>query len=140
MNWAGCGRWPSNDGPWRLWGGVAVKASLYEQIYEVVRRIPAGRVATYGQIARLVGKPRAARAVGWAMRATPAGVPWQRVINSRGTISFAARSEGAVIQRALLEAEGIVFDDRDRVDLGVHGWAGLDLAERDQILSLSQGE
>jgi len=114
-----------------------VKTSLYEQIYEVVRRIPAGRVATYGQIARLVGKPRAARAVGWAMRATPAGVPWQRVINSRGTISFAARSEGAIIQRALLEAEGIAFDDQGRVDLGVYGWAGLDLAERDQLLNLS---
>jgi methylated-DNA-protein-cysteine methyltransferase-like protein len=66
-------------------------------------------------------------------------VPWQRVINAQGTISFVSRSQGAAIQRALLEDEGIVFDERGRVDLKVYGWAGLDLAEREQLLGLAPG-
>jgi methylated-DNA-protein-cysteine methyltransferase-like protein len=114
-----------------------MKASFFDQIQEVVRRIPPGKVATYGQIARMLGQPRAARTVGWALRAIPEGsdVPWQRVINSRGTISFSPGSPGADIQQALLEGEGVVFDDRGRVDLRVYGWAGLDLAERQEILN-----
>ncbi len=112
--------------------------SFFEQVYEVVRHIPPGRVATYGQIARLLGMPHAARTVGWALRALPEGydVPWQRVINARGTVSFAAGSPGAEIQRALLEDEGVVFDEQGRVDLDIYGWAGLDLAEQRQILQL----
>jgi methylated-DNA-protein-cysteine methyltransferase-like protein len=114
-------------------------SSFFEQVYEVVRRIPPGRVATYGQIARILGTPRAARTVGWALRALPEGsdVPWQRVINARGTISFVSRSQGAAIQRVLLADEGIVFDEQGRVDLKVYGWAGLDLAERDRLLGLA---
>jgi methylated-DNA-protein-cysteine methyltransferase-like protein len=101
---------------------------LFEQIYEVVRCIPPGKVATYGQIARLLGMSRAARTVGWAMSAVPegSGVPWQRVINSRGTISFRPGSPGAAMQQALLEEEGVVFDEKGRVDLKVYGWEGLD--------------
>jgi methylated-DNA-protein-cysteine methyltransferase-like protein len=108
---------------------------FFEQVYQVVRRIPAGRVATYGQIARLLGMSHAARTVGWALHSIPEGsdVPWQRVINARGTISLGAR--GAPIQRALLEEEGIVFDERGHVDLDTYGWAGLDLAERQQLLA-----
>ncbi len=104
-----------------------------------MRRIPPGKVATYGQIARLLGKPRAARTVGWALHSIPEGsdVPWQRVINARGTISLDARGPGGAIQRVLLEAEGIAFDEQGRVDLQAHGWAGLDLAERDEILNLA---
>ena len=114
-------------------------ASAYEQIYEVVRRIPPGKVATYGQIARLIGRPRAARLVGWAMRATPegSGLAWHRVLNARGAISLEPDSEAAVAQRLRLEEEGVVFDERGRVDLEVYGWAGLDLAERDQIQRFS---
>jgi methylated-DNA-protein-cysteine methyltransferase-like protein len=116
-----------------------VTDSFFAQVYEVVRRIPPGQVATYGQIARLLGKPRAARTVGWALHSLPEGsdVPWQRVINAKGTISLDARGLGGAIQRVLLEAEGIVFDEQGRVDLQAHGWAGLDLAERDQILNLA---
>jgi methylated-DNA-protein-cysteine methyltransferase-like protein len=116
-----------------------VTDSFFAQVYEVVRRIPPGKVATYGQIARLLGKPRAARTVGWALHSLPEGsdVPWQRVINAKGTISLDARGLGGAIQRVLLEAEGIVFDEQGRVDLQAHGWAGLDLAERDQILNLA---
>ena len=101
-----------------------------------MRRIPPGKVATYGQIARLLGKPRAARTVGWALHSLPSGsdVPWQRVINAKGTISLDARGPGGAIQRVLLEAEGLPFDEQGRVDLAAHGWAGLDLAERKQIL------
>jgi methylated-DNA-protein-cysteine methyltransferase-like protein len=110
--------------------------SFFEQVHRVVRCIPPGQVATYGQIARLLGMPHAARTVGWALRATPEGedVPWQRVVNARGTISLGAGSPGAAIQRALLEEEGIVFDEQGRIDLKVYGWQGLDLAERDRLL------
>jgi methylated-DNA-protein-cysteine methyltransferase-like protein len=100
----------------------------FEQIYRLVRCIPAGKVATYGQIARMLGQPQAARTVGWAMGSIPDGsdVPWQRVINSRGTISLPAGSPGATLQRALLEDEGVVFDEKGRVNLKVYGWKGLD--------------
>jgi methylated-DNA-protein-cysteine methyltransferase-like protein len=115
-------------------------ASFFEQVYQVVQRIPEGKVATYGQIARLLGKPRAARTVGWALHSLPSGrdVPWQRVINAKGAISLGARGPGGAIQRVLLEAEGVTFDERGRIDLETHGWAGLDLAERDQILQAAR--
>jgi methylated-DNA-protein-cysteine methyltransferase-like protein len=102
--------------------------SQFEEIYQIVRCIPSGKVATYGQIARMLGQPQAARTVGWAMGAVPEGsdVPWQRVINSRGTISLPPDSPGAILQRALLEAEGVVFDQKGRVNLQVYGWEGLD--------------
>jgi methylated-DNA-protein-cysteine methyltransferase related protein len=103
----------------------------FEQIYKLVRCIPPGKVATYGQIARMLDMPQGARTVGWAMGAVPEGseVPWQRVINSRGAISLPAGSPGAVLQRALLEAEGIVFDGKGRVNLKIYGWEGLDAVQ-----------
>jgi methylated-DNA-protein-cysteine methyltransferase-like protein len=109
---------------------------FFQQVHQVVRLIPPGCVATYGQIACLLGQPRAARTVGWALRSTPedGDVPWQRVLNARGAISFGVRSPGASLQRALLEEEGVVFDDQGRVDLKVYGWAGLDPAELRQLL------
>lgn len=114
--------------------------SFYDQIYETVRRIPRGSVASYGQIARLLGKPRAARAVGWALHNLPEGsdIPWQRVINAQGIISHDAHGPGGAIQRAMLEEEGVFFDERGRVDMEVYGWPGLDLAERAQILNLTR--
>lgn len=112
---------------------------FFEQAYQVVRLIPPGRVATYGQIARLLGAPRGARTVGWALRALPDGsdVPWQRVISVRGTISLGSDRTGAAAQRALLEDEGVVFDENGRVDLQVYGWEGLDPAE---VRHLLEGE
>ncbi|MGD1994072.1 MAG: MGMT family protein [Anaerolineae bacterium] len=96
---------------------------LFQRVYQLVKQIPAGKVATYGQIAWLVGQPRGARTVGWALRALPpgAGVPWHRVVNAQGGISIAAREH----QRALLEAEGVVFDQSGRIDLDLFGWEGL---------------
>ena len=110
--------------------------SFFDQVYRLAQCIPTGQVATYGQIARLLGQPRAARTVGWALRATPEGIdlPWQRVVNARGTVSFRPGSPGAVLQRGLLEDEGVVFDENDRIDLRVYGWAGLDPVEIEQLL------
>ncbi|MFN0006609.1 MAG: MGMT family protein [Planctomycetota bacterium] len=83
----------------------------YERIYSVIEQIPKGRVATYGELARLAGLPRRARLVGYALRVLPDGrdLPWHRVVNSKGEISARAdaRSEGT--QRARLQREGIVF-------------------------------
>jgi methylated-DNA-protein-cysteine methyltransferase-like protein len=113
---------------------------FFDQVYEVVRKIPPGKVATYGQIARLLGQPRGARTVGWALHSMPEGshVPWHRVLNSQGTVSVEVCGPGETSQRELLEQEGVAFDERGRVDLKVYGWAGLDLAERDQLLGLSR--
>lgn len=101
---------------------------LYQRIYALVRQIPPGKVATYGQIARLVGGCTP-RMVGYAMAAVPNGsdVPWQRVINSRGGISPRANPFGELAQRALLEAEGIRFDENGRADLETCAWLGPDL-------------
>jgi methylated-DNA-protein-cysteine methyltransferase related protein len=95
----------------------------HERIYAVVKRIPKGKVATYGQIARMVGRCTA-RMVGYAMAAVPVGsrVPWQRVINAQGMISARSHSDGDVRQRGLLEKEGVKFDARGKIDLIEFGW------------------
>ncbi len=96
---------------------------LYERIYAAVRQIPVGRVATYGQIARLVGGC-SAQMVGFALAALPNGsdVPWQRVINAKGKISPRGIGFGSLIQRTLLEGEGIVFMRDETIDLNAYGW------------------
>ena len=100
----------------------AAPDGLHGRIHRVVSRIPRGRVATYGQVARLAGLRGQARLVGYAMHALPAGtrVPWQRVVNARGEISLPGAS--AVRQRKLLEGEGVRFDQRDRIDLDSFLW------------------
>jgi methylated-DNA-protein-cysteine methyltransferase related protein len=99
---------------------------FYEYVYALVRQVPPGKVVTYGQVAALLGQPRAARAVGYALRFLPAGtdVPWHRVINHRGQISLRTPVESPLIQRLLLEEEGVVFDAAGRVDLPVYRWQG----------------
>ena len=111
-------------------------STFFQQVYEVVRLIPRGKVASYGQIARLLGAPRAARTVGWAMAECPDDVPWQRVVNARGQISLKGPTGGATQQRALLEAEGVEFDEHGQIDLARYGWAGLDLEEWHRINKL----
>lgn len=92
-------------------------------VYRLVRRIPRGRVATYGQIAALLGYPRAARAVGRAMKHVPPGVPWHRVVNARGGISLRANVGSMLTQRLLLEQEGVTVR-RGRIRLARHRWTG----------------
>ena len=92
-------------------------------VYRLVRQIPRGKVATYGQVAALLGYPRAARAVGYAMKRCPHDIPWQRVVNARGGISLRANVSGMITQRVLLEQEGIGFR-RGRVDLARDRWMG----------------
>ena len=98
--------------------------SRYSRIYAVVRRIPRGRVATYGQVAKLAGLPGRARQVGYALHALRegSGVPWQRVINARGEVSPRSAPGWDRVQRQFLENEGVEFDDRDRVSFHRYGW------------------
>lgn len=95
----------------------------YARIYAVVRRIPRGRVATYGQVAAIAGLRGHARQVGYALHALKAStsVPWQRVINARGAISLRPPT-GGITQRILLEKEGVRFDAGGRVSLRKYGW------------------
>lgn len=100
------------------------RSERWEHVYDVVRRIPRGRVATYGQVARLAGLGENARQVGYALHALPefSNVPWHRVINARGAISLPRATGGDVTQRLRLEREGVKFDGKGRVDLKVFGW------------------
>jgi methylated-DNA-protein-cysteine methyltransferase-like protein len=98
---------------------------IYQKIYDTVKRIPAGKVATYGQIARLAGLPKQARMVGYALYNLPEDqvIPWHRVINARGEISQLPDPEWMTKQRYLLESEGIVFDSNERISLAQFQWS-----------------
>jgi methylated-DNA-protein-cysteine methyltransferase related protein len=102
-------------------------AGSYARIYDIVRRIPRGRVATYGQIASLAGLDGHARQVGYALHALPANttVPWHRVINARGEVSVRAEGGSELTQRLLLQREGVRFNARGRADLARFGWRPL---------------
>ena len=97
---------------------------LYDRIYAAVCRIPAGRVATYGQIASAAGVKGQARLVGYALHSLRPGadVPWHRVVNARGRISLDDRFGAGKFQRALLGADGVEFDARGKIDLARFGW------------------
>jgi methylated-DNA-protein-cysteine methyltransferase-like protein len=98
--------------------------STYDRIYSTVRRIPKGRVATYGQIALLSGIPRQPRRVGYALSAlhNHQPVPWHRVINSKGEISRRSEPGYEIMQQVLLESEGVMFDKKGRVALSKFCW------------------
>ena len=98
--------------------------SLYDQIYDMVCSIPEGRVASYGQIARLIGLPRNARHVGYALAALPEDhqVPWHRVVNIKGEISSRSKAGYEDYQRILLEEEGVEFNPAGRVYLKQFRW------------------
>ena len=110
---------------------LEARDEFFEAVWKIVREVPRGKVTTYGQVASYIPCPPGvppetypsmrARWVGHAMAASPNNVPWQRVINAQGRISGRA---GAERQRGLLEAEGVIFDDRQRVDLKRFGWSG----------------
>jgi len=105
---------------------------LSERVFALVKACPAGRVTTYGALAKAVGFPRGARMVGWIMNESPEGVPAQRVINSKGELSGSWAFGSPDLMRQLLEAEGIVFSADGRVDLKRYGWEPLrDLSEEE---------
>jgi methylated-DNA-protein-cysteine methyltransferase related protein len=98
---------------------------LYESIYAIVRQIPVGQVATYGQIAELVGLYGRARVIGYALfRVAPeSDIPWQRVINAKGMVSQSPLRQGSDdLQRILLEQEGVAFDTQGKIDLKCYQW------------------
>ncbi len=117
--------------------------AYYEQVWNLVRQIPRGKVASYGQIALMLPPPNGVefeaykafgpRWVGGAMANCPDDVPWQRVINSQGKISERA---GAERQRQLLEQEGVKFDAKDRIDFKKYGWKGPDSEDEPRQASL----
>ena len=122
-------------------------ANFYEQVYAVVRRIPRGKVSSYGRIARMLGAPNAARAVGYALRALkdkddPAynDIPWQRVINSQGRISIVNREHGAEEQARRLRQEGVKVDDQLRIALDIYLWEGLHFLEVDDLVGSERNE
>jgi methylated-DNA-protein-cysteine methyltransferase-like protein len=110
---------------------------FHRAVYGLVRAIPRGRVATYGQIAAILGWPRAARAVGYAMRHCPADVPWHRVVNASGGISLRANVAGMVTQRVLLAQEGVKLR-RGRVRIEQHRWRGPRRDRRIHLESLAR--
>lgn len=99
-------------------------ADFYTEVYRLIRQVPSGSVITYGQIARLLGKPRHSRLVGQALHAAPArsGLPCHRVVNSQGRLA-----PGWVDQRKKLQEEGVTFRKNGCVDLSVHLWEPLKL-------------
>jgi methylated-DNA-protein-cysteine methyltransferase-like protein len=121
----------------------------YKQtVWDIVRQVPPGKVTTYGFIASLIPSPAGvdggdyrswgARWVGGAMAACPVDVPWQRVINAQGKISLRPGGGGSR-QQELLEEEGVIFDDRQRVDLKRFGWGGpAETWRRDHGLVINQ--
>lgn len=98
--------------------------TFFETVYDIVKRIPEGKVATYGQIARLVGEPRKAKIVGWALHSNPYRgiVPCHRVINRKGELSGGFAFGGIEEQRRLLEEEGIIFNKNGTIDLENYLW------------------
>ena len=98
---------------------------FFAKVYEVAARIPRGSVITYGQIALLIGSPRASRAVGYAMRAAPETLPCHRVVNRRGELSPDEVFGGKDVQRRILESEGVTFFEDGRVNFKKHLWRNI---------------
>ncbi len=103
------------------------KGKLFHMILDIVLQIPKGKVATYGQIATIAGTQNP-RLVGFALATLKEGtdVPWFRVINSKGEISFPEQSDGFKIQYSLLQKEGIIFDTKNRINLEQFGWESIE--------------
>jgi len=100
---------------------AGAKKPPFERVWRLVRRIPRGKVATYGQLSLLIDRRLTPVGVGWAIRAAPEGsIPWHRVVNARGGISTDGEHPG--LQRSMLEAEGLRFNKEGAVDLERFGW------------------
>ena len=98
--------------------------SVFNQIYNVVQKIPKGKVATYGTVARMAGNPRWSRVVGYALHVNPAPgiIPCHRVVNREGKTAATFAFGGGDIQRQMLEQEGIVFESDGHIDFSKYGW------------------
>ena len=105
-------------------------AAFFDEVYKIVALVPCGRVISYGGIARILGSPRAARQVGWAMRCCPDDYPWQRVVKADGTV---AGGEHADIRRMLLESEGVGFLPDGRVDMSRFEWEAIKERPKTQL-------
>jgi methylated-DNA-protein-cysteine methyltransferase-like protein len=137
-------------------------SKFFEKVHRLVRQVPPGKVVSYGAIARMLEHPHAARTVGWAMHSLPpsvppasegegidvspasggeerGGVPWWRVLNSKGRVSLSGE-RGANLQRELLEAEGVEFDERGYVDWKRFGWDGLPWHEIEELMQTIEEE
>ena len=97
--------------------------NFFERVYEVVKQIPKGKVLTYGDVAKAIGKPRASRQVGWALHSNPYQgiVPCHRVVFRDGSLAPNFAFGGSEVQKALLEAEGVQFDN-DKINLKKYRW------------------
>lgn len=124
---------PRRDDP-----SVADDAGYRERVYEIVRRIPTGRVMTYGQLAILLGEGYTARTVGYVMHSADESVPWQRVINAQGACSTGRVVLPPDLQQRMLEAEGITFDARGRCDLEQYRWTPEEFASDDDAKDSAQ--
>lgn len=132
--------WQTSASAYAIISGMS--GNFYEQVYAVVRRIPRGKVTTYGRVAAMLGRPRAARAVGYALNSLKdkkgqpeyENIPWQRVINSQGRISIVNREHSAQQQAELLRSEGVAVSSDLRVNLDIFLWSGLHLLEIDDIV------
>jgi len=97
------------------------KTNFFNKVYQIVAKVPRGRVISYGRIARMLGSPGAARTVGWALSVCPENLPWQRVVRSDGSIAGGGFAE---LRRAILCEEGVSFLEDGRVDMEKHEWNG----------------
>lgn len=106
---------------------MSTPTEFTKKVLSIIKRIPRGKVATYAQIAKLAGNPRGVRGVVWILHSSSAAqdLPWHRVINSKGRISFPEMTESWFRQKALLKKEGIKFGEGDVVDLKLYQWNGL---------------
>ncbi len=113
--------------------------TFFEQVWLITLQIPRGKVTWYGFIAELLDAPHAARTVGWALHALTTEqsrwIPWHRVINKAGRCSLRNASFSYIEQQALLEEEGVQFDERGYTDLTVFGWEGLTPEEVQALLA-----
>lgn len=100
-------------------------SNFNQRVYEVVKQIPKGKVTTYGEVAKMIGAPRCSRQVGWALHSNPAfgEIPCHRVLFKDGSLTNGFAFGGREVQKALLEADGVVVSDDFKVDLKIYGWS-----------------